>query len=95
MKLSNQDIRSLRGLAHGLKPVVLVGQQGPTEALLTELEGALAHHQLIKIRLRAERDTRKAWTQAILDATGGLAVQTIGQILVLYRRNPDRPELAF
>lgn len=95
MKLSNQDIRSLRGLAHGLKPVVLVGQQGPAEALLTELEGALAHHQLIKIRLRAERDTRKAWTQAILDATGGLAVQTIGQILVLYRRNPDRPELAF
>ena len=95
MKLSNQDMQSLRGLAHGLKPVVMVGQHGPTEALLTELEGALAHHQLIKIRLRAERDTRKAWTRTILDATGALAVQAIGQILVLYRRNPDRPELTF
>ena len=95
MKPSNQEMQTLRGLAHGLKPVVIVGQHGPTEAVLAELEEALAHHQLIKVRLRAERDTRKAWTQTILDATDAETVQAIGQIVALYRRNPERPALSF
>ena len=88
------NLRALRALAHTLKPVVIVGQHGPTEAVLAELDGALAHHQVLKVRLRADRDTRASWTQTILDATGAQAVQRIGQILVLYRRNPDRPALA-
>jgi RNA-binding protein len=61
MKLSNSQLRFLRGLAHALKPVVLVGNKGVTAPLVAELDGALAHHELVKVRIdAADREARDA-----------------------------------
>ena len=51
--LGNAQKRYLRGLAHDLKPVLLVGAKGITDNLVAEADGALAHHELVKVRVVA------------------------------------------
>ena len=70
MSLSPRQKRHLRGLTHALQPVVIVGDKGLTEAVMAEIELALDHHELVKIRLRSDRETRTAWADKIGDATG-------------------------
>lgn len=54
MNLSNKQKQHLKGLAHNLKPVVLMGANGLTEAVLAEIEIALNHHELIKVKVVSE-----------------------------------------
>jgi len=87
--------RYLRGLAHDLKPVILVGQKGITDTLLAELEGALSHHELIKVRLADDdRDARTEAIERILERTGAEQVQSIGKTATFYKRNPERAQFA-
>jgi len=65
MKLTNSQLRFLRGLAHGLKPVVLVGAKGVTPPLVTELDGALAHHCRLHLAQLAHRRQELACGQAL------------------------------
>lgn len=95
MKLTDQQKRHLRGLGHALKPVVILGNAGLTENVLTEIDQALTYHELIKIRVNApDREARAALIGEICGHTKGQAVQTIGHILLLYRRNPNKPRVA-
>ena len=84
--LNNKQKQHLKSLAHPLKPVVLLGANGLTEGVLAEIEGALEHHELIKVKVPAdERELRNAIADAITRETGAQLVQTIGKTLVLYR----------
>lgn len=86
MQLSNKQKQFLKGLAHPLKPVVLLGGNGLTEGVLAEIELALEHHELIKIKVPEEdREMRQAIYDAIVRETAGVQVQVIGKTLVLYR----------
>ncbi len=86
MALTSQQLRYLRGLAHHLKPVVMIGQKGLSENVLTELEQALAHHELIKVSIASEdREERKVFTDEICTHSQAELVQRIGKISVLYR----------
>ena len=70
MKLSNKQIRHLRGLAHDLKPVVMVGDKGLTDNVIEELNIALDAHELIKVKIRAEeREERDAMIETITQKT--------------------------
>ncbi|MGR8998792.1 MAG: ribosome assembly RNA-binding protein YhbY [Gammaproteobacteria bacterium] len=82
--------KKLRAEAHTLKPVVMIGQSGLTTAVLAEIEQALDSHELIKVKIRAERDERKLICEKICTDTGSQLIQTIGQIAVIYRLNPDK-----
>ncbi|MDX1626992.1 MAG: ribosome assembly RNA-binding protein YhbY [Wenzhouxiangellaceae bacterium] len=93
MTLTNAQIRKLRGLSHGLSPVVIVADRGLTDNVMAEIERALDHHELIKVKLRGERERRKEWLAEIVERTGAEAVQTIGQVASLYRRHPERPRI--
>lgn len=79
--------KKLKAQAHPLNPVVMVGQAGLTDAVLKEVEVALDAHELIKIKIRAERDERKLISAQICQQTGSELVQSIGQIAVIYRKN--------
>jgi len=95
MSLTNTQKRYLRGLAHGLKPVIQTGNKGLTPALIKELSGALQHHELIKVKLGSEdRDERKAQIAELAVATNAELVQSIGRVACFYRRNDDEPKLA-
>jgi RNA-binding protein len=76
----------LKGLAHTRQPVVMIGNQGLTAAVLKEIELALNAHELIKIKAASDAlDTRKAWLEEICTATHATPVQQIGKVLVIYR----------
>jgi len=88
--VNSADKKKLRAQAHGLKPVIMIGQAGLTAAVLAEIELALDSHELIKVRIRAEREDRKQISEKICTDTGAALIQTIGQIAVIYRLNPNK-----
>ena len=93
MSLSNAQKRHLRSLAHHLDPVVRVGQHGVTEGVMRELEQALDVHELVKVKIAADRDERRLIGEGLCARTGAEQVQSIGQMIVLFRRNPDKPRV--
>ena len=82
--------KQLKTQAHTLKPVIIIGQSGLTESVLKETEITLDTHELIKIKIRAEKETRKDVTAKIVEATKSELIQSIGQIIVIYRKNPKK-----
>ncbi len=92
-ELTPVERQALKGRAHRLRPVVLVGSAGLTRAVVAEIERALRAHELVKIRVAAEdRDRRKGLLEEICAATDAAPVQQIGKILVVYRRAAPAPE---
>lgn len=84
------DKKKLKAQAHSLNPVVMIGQSGLTDAVLAEIELALNSHELIKLRIRAEREDRKQIAEKICLDTNAALIQSIGQISVIYRKNPEK-----
>ena len=92
MTLSKNQIKFLRSKCHDLKPVVMVGQKGLTEAVLNELDMALDHHELVKIRLAMDdRELRSLSVDQICQQSEAELVQTIGKTVSVYRPNKDKP----
>jgi RNA-binding protein len=81
--------KKLKAQAHPLNPVVMIGQSGLTAAVIKEINVALDAHELIKVKIRAERDDRNTIKEQICTETGAESIQSIGQITVLYRKNPN------
>ncbi|MEW4982944.1 MAG: ribosome assembly RNA-binding protein YhbY [Cycloclasticus sp.] len=91
MALSNQQKKKLKVHAHSLKPVVRVGQAGLTDTVLDEIESAIDHHELIKVKVSAaDREDKKTIIQKIAEQTQSDIVQTIGFTAVFYRENNDK-----
>ena len=89
--LTEPQKKFLRGLAHPRKVIVQTGNAGLTDAVLREIEIALAHHELVKVRVIAtDRDERDAQIARALERTGSELVQRIGHVAVLYRHNPEK-----
>ena len=83
----------LKALAHSMKPVVMIGAQGLTEAVIRETGVALAAHELIKVRvLGDDRTAREAWFQELCAALEAAPVQHIGKVLLLYKPG-EKPKL--
>jgi RNA-binding protein len=95
MPLTSSQKRYLRGLAHTLKPVIMVGNKGVSDALIAELSIALDDHELIKVKLAGDdREERAAQISKLGEAGRAELVQTIGKVACFYRRNADKPKLA-
>jgi len=90
--LAMRDRKRLRQIAHHLQPVVTVGDAGMTDPVVAETNRALADHELIKVRLHGDdRDARTRTIDDLARACEAVVIQTIGKIVVLYRRNPEAP----
>jgi RNA-binding protein len=88
-ELTPSQRQTLKGRAHALDPVVMIGAEGLTLAVLAEVERALASHELIKIRAAgADRHERDRLLDDICARTGAAPVQHIGKIMVVYREKP-------
>jgi putative YhbY family RNA-binding protein len=83
-----------RGEAHHLDPVVLIGGEGLTDAVVMEADVALKAHGLIKVRMFSDvRADREAALATLADRLNAAAVQHIGKLLVLWRPIPEKPKL--
>lgn len=95
MPVDQKQRRHLKGLAHHLKPVVMIGQHGLSEGVTAELEVALEAHELIKVRISAaDRDQRKAMIGQICSQNGADFIHAIGHVAVFYRRHPKHPKIS-
>ncbi|MFT5756442.1 MAG: RNA-binding protein [Alteromonadaceae bacterium] len=91
MNLNKKQIQHLKGLAHPLKPVVLLGNNGLTEAVVAEIDYALGHHELIKIKIPTDdRETKGLIVDAICRETKATQIQIIGKTLVIYRQSEEK-----
>lgn len=90
MPLSTKHKQALKAKAHHLKPVVLLGDKGLTEAVTKEINRALNDHELIKIKINGQdREARKQAIHEICTELEAELVQIIGNTGVLYRKNQD------
>lgn len=86
LKLTPAERGDLRSQAHGLKPVVLIGDAGLTPAVMKEIDAGLNVHGLIKVRVFGDdRDARVGMYEAICAELGAAPIQHIGKLLVMYR----------
>lgn len=89
--LTTEGRRALRAQAHHLKPIVLIGQQGVSDAVVAEIDVALNAHELIKIRFRgAEREAREADVARICATLLADFVSGIGGTAVLFRPRTEQ-----
>lgn len=90
MPLNPKQRQLLKAQAHKLKPVILIGNNGLTDAVQKEIHRALNDHELIKIRIQTnDRDLRKALFAEICEGQEAELVQSIGSIGVVYRKNKE------
>ena len=86
MTLTEKQLRFLRGKAHALKPVVMLGQKGLTENVVAETIEALRVHELIKVKVRAgDRESRDALLDELVRRSSATLVGRIGHVGTLYR----------
>lgn len=93
--LTSKQRAFLRKQAHRLKPVVLVGSEGVTDAVVASVMDALNTRELLKVKLQesAPIHVREAASQLAGGIENAHVAQTIGRTIVLYRPDPDDPEL--
>ena len=95
IKLTTKQIAHLRGMAHSLSPVVMIGNNGLTENVLKEIELNLNAHELIKIQVAGDdRDVRNLMYAEMCSKTNAIAVHHIGKQLVIYRASGTIKEKA-
>ncbi len=82
---------ALKAKSHHLKPVVTIGQKGWHEALHKELEAALDHHELMKLKLAGDREARDRLVGILLEQTGAILIQRIGNTVTIYRQKTKIP----
>ena len=91
MTLSNKQKQFLKGEAHSLKPVVLLGSNGLTEGVVMEIQSALEIHELIKVKVPTDdRETKALIVEAICRETNATKVQVIGKTLIIFRPTDEK-----
>jgi RNA-binding protein len=90
--LTGKQRRHLRSLGHELRPVVQIGRDGLDDGLVAAVDQALTDHELIKVKLgeAAELDRHDA-AETIAQRTGSEVAQVLGNMLLLYRADPEDP----
>jgi len=87
--LNPAERKALKARAHKLEPVVMIGGKGLTDEVIAEIDRALAAHELVKVRAAGlERQAREQALSAICQKTAAEAVQQVGKIFVIFRKNP-------
>lgn len=94
LEITPRERSVLRSAAHPLRPVVMIGDKGLSDAVLKEIDLNLAAHGLIKVRAGGEdREAREELLGHICDAMSCAAVHHLGKVLILYRPQPGQPNL--
>jgi RNA-binding protein len=89
-ELTGATRKYLRGLAHHLKPLVLVGQKGVTDTLIGAVDEALELHELIKLKFNDFKEQKKSLAKKIEEKTRSEMVGMIGNVAIFYRQQPDK-----
>ncbi|MFT4635472.1 MAG: RNA-binding protein [Arenicella sp.] len=90
MTLTGKQKNYLRGIAHNLNPVVMIGGKGLTDSVMNEIELALDQHELLKIKMPGNQKAEKvALLAQITTKSNSEPVQLIGRVAVIYRASDN------
>jgi RNA-binding protein len=89
--LKGFEKKYLRGLAHDLKPLVLIGKEGITDGIVRAIDEGLSQHELIKIKFNdfKEKDQKETLTGELVVKTGSAQIGMIGHTAILFRPQLD------
>ena len=87
--LTPRQRAALKARAHALEPAVNVGKAGVQDSVVREVDRALTAHELIKLKIDADREERESIAGILADRTGASVVQRVGKVVVLWRPRPQ------
>lgn len=88
-KLTGSQRKYLRGVAHGYKPLVQIGKERLSKNVLSSIDTAIEAHELIKVKIAAEREQRERLVPVIEDRLNCECVGTVGRMAIFYREQPN------
>ena len=89
ISLTARERAHLKARAHALEPRVQIGHGGLTDKVVAEIDRALTAHELIKVKILADRDSRDEIAEAMSARADAAIVQQVGKVVVLWRPNPE------
>lgn len=89
MALTSGQRKYLRGLAHSLEPIALLGKHGLSDSFANSVAAALDAHELIKLRFNDFKEDKKALLADLTERTGSELVGLVGHVATLYKRQDD------
>jgi RNA-binding protein len=87
--LTNAQIRALKAQAQRLKSTFKVGKEGLSPRFLAALDGALKHHELVKVKFDEFKEQKKELSPQLAEKTSSHLVTRVGNVVVLYRAKPE------
>ncbi len=91
--LTTRQRQYLKGLAHPLHPLVLIGKEGVSQGIINTINAELLNHELIKVKIGNNSGLEKTSTsEEVAQETGAVLVQLIGKTFVLFKPNPEKPK---
>ena len=93
MALTGKQKRTLRALGHHLQVVVHVGKAGVTKGLVASTAEALKTHELIKVKIEAEKEDRAEALAELATQTGAQVAQTLGKTALLFKQRKNKPKI--
>ena len=88
--LNSRQKKILRGKAHDLKPIVLVGKAGVTDGCIHSINEVIESQELIKVKFIEHKDNKKSLSETICAKTDSEIIGNIGHTIMLFRQNPDK-----
>jgi RNA-binding protein len=88
-RLTNPQIRKLKGIAQRMEAQIKVGKQGLSDAFLAAVREELDRHELVKVKFAEHKEEKKTLAPALADRTDSHLITLVGNVAVLFRRNPD------
>ena len=88
--MNEPTLRELKARSQKLKPVIHVGHDGITDALVTALDQALSDHGLLKVRFTDHKSERKQLAADLATRTNSRQVLLVGHTVTLYRTPLDK-----
>jgi len=94
MNLSEPQKKHLRGIGHGLHPLIMVGDAGVSDGVMNEFNNTIDHHELIKVKIRSgDREQRDAMIEDLCKRGQAELVTRIGNVALMFRRNAEKPKI--
>jgi RNA-binding protein len=88
--VSNRELRELKSRAQLLKPIVFIGKEGLSPALIKSLDESLARHELVKVKFADFKEEKKELTPQLAEKVSARVVMRVGNVAVLFRRKPQQ-----
>ena len=87
--MTSKNRKYLEKLAHNLEPIVIIGQNGLTQAVADMCAANIEHHELLKVKYNEFKDQKVELTQELAQEIGAETVRIIGNVAILYRPAQD------